>query len=156
MKNRKDYYAKRNQDPAYRAMMKISRKKWATNNPEYIKERRRLWSRKFRRERKKDYAVTHKNWRDKVRMNVLEFFGSKCCVCGFSDHRALQLDHIKGDGYAERRTTLGRPTSQLVRTMIASNPLLVRQRYQLLCANCNWIKRYDKQEHKKRVEVTGL
>jgi hypothetical protein len=28
-------------------------------------------------------------------------------------------------------------------------------RYQLLCANCNWIKRYENREHYPRVEGTN-
>ena len=37
----------------------------------------------------------------KLRLSVLEKYGSKCVKCGFSDSRALQIDHVNGGGHAE-------------------------------------------------------
>ena len=36
------------------------------------------------------------------RLLVLSKLGGKCCRCGFDDPRALQIDHVNGDGYKER------------------------------------------------------
>lgn len=75
------------------------------------------------------------------RQKVFEFLGGKCIRCGFSDARALQIDHINGGGYRER---LSRNYISFYRKIL-ENPAP----YQLLCANCNWIKRFENKEYKK-------
>lgn len=80
------------------------------------------------------------------RIAILWFLGEKCIKCGFSDSRALQVDHVNGGGVLERKT-LG--TSGVYNDVIR-NP----GRYQLLCANCNWIKVIERQEvnHDARIK----
>lgn len=67
--------------------------------------------------------------------------GSKCIRCGFSDYRALQIDHVNGGGVQDIKT----------RGTVASAYDIVRgknlEHYQLLCANCNWIKKYENKEN---------
>lgn len=65
--------------------------------------------------------------------------GNKCNRCGFDDRRALQIDHVNGGGCTERNA-IGQ-VGVLVRAL--KHPDL----YQLLCANCNWIKRDENGEH---------
>lgn len=74
----------------------------------------------------------------RLRNRVLEFCGGKCVQCGFSDSQALQLDHIHGGGTTHRKA---RGLYGIWRDALV-NPT----EFQLLCANCNWIKRYDKKE----------
>ncbi len=84
----------------------------------------------------------------KNRLTLLEYFGGKCEKCGFSDYRALQIDHVNGGGVRELRQlkSLKAPLKYLERIK------LNRNEYQLLCANCNWIKRYENQENvQKRI-----
>jgi len=60
---------------------------------------------------KKYYAkkgVDAKNIRKKIgvrnmRDEAIRILGGKCSRCGFDDFRALQIDHINGDGAEERR-----------------------------------------------------
>jgi hypothetical protein len=90
------------------------------------------------------------------RLEVLALFGSRCNRCGFDDYRALQVDHLNGGGAQERR---GASPSVLIK-MIKANP----ERYQVLCANCNAIKRIEQREIgnrrstllAKRVEVARV
>lgn len=81
-----------------------------------------------------------KEWRVKRRLEVIEKLGGKCSGCGFSDHRALQIDHVNGGGNKEYRK-LGQVASW--NKMLKDTEGL----YQLLCANCNWIKRYNNKEY---------
>lgn len=74
------------------------------------------------------------------RQQAIEIMGSKCCDCGFSDPRALQFDHIDGGGQAERRS--GQNNHWVVRQILKGNT----EPFQLLCANCNWIKRHESNE----------
>jgi hypothetical protein len=60
---------------------------------------------------------------------------------GCTDRRCLQIDHINGDGTKDRKlhkTNL----YQYYKTILED----VTGRFQLLCANCNWIKRYTNKE----------
>lgn len=70
-----------------------------------------------------------------VRGRAIHALGGKCRRCGFSDTRALQIDHVnrnkrKESSYAAARKVLSGNTTD----------------YQLLCANCNWIKRAENGE----------
>lgn len=79
---------------------------------------------------------------NKSRKIVLELLGGKCKKCGFSDIRALQLDHINGGGNKEYKK-LG---NYAVYRRIIKNFSFEKLHYQILCANCNWIKRYENKE----------
>lgn len=103
--------------------------------------------------RKKKYRNTKKgrlvkrlceiNYKRKTRLIILETLGGKCLHCGFSDKRALQVDHIYGGGNRDRKSNI-KNAQQLLRDI-----LLNENKYQLLCANCNWIKRFENNEYKK-------
>lgn len=75
-----------------------------------------------------------------MRQRVIAHLGSECCRCGFKDWRALQVDHVNGGGVAERKSA--RSSYALWRLVLADKT----GKYQLLCANCNWIKRYENGE----------
>lgn len=77
----------------------------------------------------------------RMRLRAFMKLGEKCHHCGFDDERALQIDHVNGGG-AEERRKFG--SSGLSRRVLSDQA----GRYQLLCANCNWIKR---QQHKEFV-----
>ena len=83
----------------------------------------------------------NKRSKRKFRLAAIKLLGSKCIRCGFTDLRALQIDHVKGDGGDERRR-LGRNGHQINKRVLAVNG----EGYQLLCANCNWIKRTENEE----------
>ncbi len=80
------------------------------------------------------------------RKELLKKLGAKCARCGFTDWRALQIDHIKGDGNKERMST---SRSKIFRMILDDHG----ERYQILCANCNWIKRYENNENGKKVII---
>ena len=100
-----------------------------------------------------DKSKIHANQSRKKRQESLKkelycLLGNKCVQCGFSDARALQIDHINNDGYEERKL-LGKLDSIGRNKYILSQPIKeIRKKYQLLCANCNWIKRFEHYEQK--------
>ena len=75
------------------------------------------------------------------RAELLRFLGGRCRRCGFDNPLALQVDHVNGGGSAERRRS--RASSRTMLSRARENPDL----YQLLCANCNIIKRFECGEH---------
>ncbi len=84
-------------------------------------------------------------YRIEKRKEALVALGGKCARCGFTDWRALQIDHVHGGGTKERRENPG--TISLYLRVIAR---AASGKYQVLCANCNWIKRFEESEHYKR------
>ena len=97
--------------------------------------RERVYARPDYRERKKVYAQRAVK---RLRERVYNLLGWECVRCGFDDPRALQLDHIDGGGCIEM-AEIGTPGIQ-------RRVLLFPEDYQILCANCNWIKRFENGE----------
>ena len=91
-------------------------------------------------------AVTGQQSRSASRQRLLDFLGGKCVHCGNADARVLQIDHVNGDGAACR--ALMTPGEQRDDIFIAPT------NYQLLCANCNWIKRVENGEVRGRETPT--
>jgi len=75
----------------------------------------------------------------KQRRLVMALLGKRCKRCGFDDEHALQLDHVAGGGGRELRT-LG--SYGLYKKVLSCRG----EGYQILCANCNWIKRHENSE----------
>lgn len=74
-----------------------------------------------------------------LKQEVLNVYGTSCASCGFSDVRALQIDHIDNDGNIERASLGGKNFSgHTFYRWLKKNDWPVG--YQTLCANCNTIK----------------
>jgi len=82
-----------------------------------------------------------------TRSAVFDKLGRSCARCGFSDIRALQIDHVFGNGRLDR--VKNRTNVSTYKKILASLP---SDKYQILCANCNWIKRIENNELPKRVD----
>ena len=78
----------------------------------------------------------------KVRREIIQLLGGRCSRCGYDeDWRVFQVDHVKGFPTEDDRRISRNPYR--LRRDILNNPT----KYQLLCANCNQIKRYQNHEH---------
>lgn len=89
-----------------------------------------------------------------LRKKIIQKFGGVCVICGFSDWRALQVDHVNGGGTREIKLKFNKNRSKYYKYLFieANN----NKNYQLLCANCNWIKKYEQNEtNSKRLLDTG-
>jgi hypothetical protein len=71
----------------------------------------------------------------RARALVIEKLGGKCQHCGITDSRVLQIDHVHGGGGEDRRKN-GNGYALMRRAMLDTEG-----EFQLLCANCNFIKR---------------
>jgi hypothetical protein len=85
-------------------------------------------------------SVSTKKQRE-LRQKILAKYGAICIRCGFSDPRALHIDHVHGNGNIELRQGYGGGLSYYYRVLKDDTG-----RYQLLCANCNAIKRHTDKE----------
>lgn len=93
------------------------------------------------------YIETFKKYRIKRRVAALMILGGICSKCGFSDYRALQIDHINGQGSKELKRIQGAQ----YHNMVIRSVLNKENKYQLLCANCNWIKKVENNEVKNKL-----
>lgn len=74
----------------------------------------------------------------RLRERILEKYGGVCAICGFSDHRALQVDHVDNDGCKDPYRK-GRRRTAFMQAVLRDTS----GRFQLLCANCNTIKAHE-------------
>lgn len=90
------------------------------------------------------YSESSLRWRKNTRTKILEKYGNKCSRCGFSDIRALQIDHVNGGGNKELNSLkIGGSRGSYYKVVLGDTT----GKYQILCANCNWIKRYENKEY---------
>lgn len=89
---------------------------------------------------------SQRRYQRNIRKATIEALGGKCVRCGFDDARALQIDHINGGGSKERKE---RKYKGAFNKHVLESFLEGEERYQLLCANCNWIKREENDERNK-------
>jgi len=75
---------------------------------------------------------------------LLSEFGGRCKKCDIADYRVLQLDHINGGGGKSRKNGEFKSTRQFFKEVLSDPGKF--QKYQILCANCNWIKRIENGE----------
>jgi hypothetical protein len=81
-----------------------------------------------------------------LRKEIFRLLGNKCVRCGFADPRVLQIDHIHGHGTQERK----KQTNNACYYRLILNKIKNGSKdYQLLCANCNWLKRLEQNEEGK-------
>ena len=107
------------------------------------------------REYSKLYHINHKDEkalkaryrRLKTKQFLFELLGGKRCIkCGFSDERALQFDHINGGGCKDYDRFGGRKRVDSMQKYYIKHPEEAKKTLQVLCANCNWIKRHENNE----------
>jgi hypothetical protein len=76
-----------------------------------------------------------------LKKKVFDLYGNKCNLCGYGDVRVLQIDHILSNGKEHRKTLINHGDA------FFKDVLAHPKYFQLLCANCNWLKRTTEKEH---------
>jgi len=81
--------------------------------------------------------------RDNLKRGILiQFLGGKCAYCGYNeDLRAMNIDHIHGDGNEDRKLR----GSKIQRYYI-NNMDEAKNKLQVLCCNCHSIKTHENNE----------
>lgn len=93
-----------------------------------------------------EYKAKLKKCRDNVKYEVMSYYckSSPACVkCGFSDIRALCLDHINSDGRNHRKD-MGITSGYKFYCWLKKNNY--PEGLQVLCSNCNLIKQHEQEE----------
>jgi len=92
------------------------------------------------------YKGGRSRWRQRRKVEVISHYSDgemTCAKCGFSDLRALSIDHISGDGANHKRSRKGDLYGWLRKHKYPSG-------FQVLCMNCQFIKAYENNEHPSR------
>lgn len=108
---------------------------------ELLRERVRRSQQKSRGAKTREYE---RNLNQRNRIQALMLLGGKCNHCGINDMRVLQIDHVNGGGTKENKKIHARG--------VALKAMESPAEYQILCANCNWIKRWERGENKPRID----
>ena len=110
-------------------------KEWYYKHHEEAKEKKRMLMRKYRAEDPEKYRKQTRDAQQRKRKRIFEIYGDVCSLCGFTDKRALTIDHVKKNG-AEERKKLGE-RGVYRRAIEKHRP----QEYRILCMNCQFIER---------------
>lgn len=139
LKNR-DFLLKRQKryNSERKEAIKVYQKEYWKKNHEKVLS----YQRKYRKEHPEEHRTSGRNAHRRNRKEVLELMGGKCIRCGFSDIRTLQIDHVNGGGVKEKKKFTA--ITYLKKVIKSFNE--GKNEYQLLCANCNWIKKSERDE----------
>lgn len=111
------------------------------NNKEKIRNSRKEYEQEYHRVNYIKRREATRRYNQKKRAELISVLGGKCVKCGFDDVRALQVDHINGGGSKDNANTSGMKNKVMLDRIKSGD-----KSYQLLCANCNWIKRFNNNE----------
>lgn len=92
---------------------------------------------------KDDPKAYAREYRANLRRGAVLALGGKCIVCGEEDDIVLQIDHVDGDGRADRHDNAG---YAILRKIMDGDT----GPYQVLCANDHIRKTRERGEHKSR------
>jgi len=118
--------------------VKKIRKEYEQNNKEWVYIRRKKW-----RELQGDILkqrTREANWR--LKLDVLKEYGGKCRCCGEDKPEFLAIDHINNDGGVHRKELKTHGGTSVNYWLKKNN--YPKDRFQILCHNCNMAKQYWK------------
>lgn len=108
-------------------------------NPEASREANR------KRSKTQRYIETRRKYcRNKIaelKRLAYDLLGNICSRCGESRIPVLSIDHINGDGAIHRKSLNG-STIKFYKDVIRDGKV----RFQILCMNCQWMKRHERKE----------
>jgi len=147
--NRASYYRNRekrlNYTKEYQRKNKKKRKKYLEKYYLKHKDKINLKSHLYWEKNKVKLNKQRNEFRRLLREKAIKMLGNKCIRCGFSDIRALCFDHIHGGGTKEARCKYIQ-ARQIAHIIVTRPKEEWQDKYQLLCANCNFIKKLENDE----------
>lgn len=115
----------------------------------FSKAETQKWSREYYKKNKKRINLQNKMLLAVYKREIFRLLGDKCNICGDTNWKHLQIDHIEGGGYRERIKNgyfLGTKNYVYILNEIKRG----KKKYQLLCANCNMEKRINSGENHRK------
>jgi hypothetical protein len=141
-----DYYQKHKE--------KILAKQRQVSKTPLYKEKRRRYYQLHKKMFYKATSTYKKKQRILIKTEVLTHYGNgrlACVRCGFTDIRALCIDHINGGGNKKRKLIGSSMLGRNIYAWLKKKAFPVG--YQTLCHNCNWIKRFENNEDSRGITL---
>jgi len=110
----------------------------------------RIWVAAHRERVKEQQRRSHA----KAKSDVVAAYGGQCACCGENIPEFLEMDHIYNDGAQHRRELRGKGGVSTYRHLRKLG--YPKDRYQLLCANCNHAKGYYGRCPHVRVDLVAM
>lgn len=164
LKNDPEFLRKRKEsNERYKDRHNKTGAEYRKNNKEKIKEKDLRWynERGGKKKTKINYIKNkeHYNKIKKEKRTILintfyHILGNKCAFCKKTDPVVFTIDHIKNDGQEERKKIHG--TEALARCLKKRGwpENYIKERYQILCYNCNYSKNRREYLNKPISELT--
>ena len=98
----------------------------------------------YRAEHKSQYSKYHKDQLHQLKTLVITYYGNgecKCVKCGFTDLRALTIDHIDGHGNQHRKENHTHTGLHFYKWLINNN---YPTGFRTLCCNCQSIVEHER------------
>jgi len=76
-----------------------------------------------------------KDWKRKLKLEVLAAYGGVCQCCGETDSRFLTIDHVNRDGGIHRKEMRMQSGTQIYSWLKQND--FPKEGFQILCFNCN-------------------
>lgn len=136
----KKHYAK-NKD-----RISVYQKEYRKKNPERLRANERDYRTRFK---EKHGMCINTYDAHRFREEIIRLLGGKCSnskcqvLRGLVNPLCLQIDHVGGGGNKERKQY---HTAESYYRHVLTEIKNGSKAYKLLCANCNWIKRYENNE----------
>lgn len=147
----KDSEANKKYRQQYYQKNKEREKKQSKDYYQNHKEELQKWSHKYYHNHQQEYLRNIKKKHELLKGEIIELLGGKCANPYNLPHpdwcnslECLQIDHVHGNGPKERKQFKSPWTLYLY---ILEKIKAGSKDYQLLCANCNWIKRHKNGEN---------
>jgi len=127
--------------------IRLKKKLYSQNNKEKIRNKSKLWrqSEHYKKDiipKLRERSILN---RLRTRLSILKRINPNlsCNKCSYNkDIRVLHIDHVFGNGNIDRKSFKD-GHSYYKHLLTIEN---ISEKYQLLCANCNWLKRYENRE----------
>lgn len=122
-------------------------KEYRKNHLEHITKCKKIYRQYTKNKTKKHNNTYHQKIKYECMAQYCPNRLVQCKQCGFNDMRALCIDHIDGGG-TQHRKSLGGGGSVFYKWLKKNN---YPAGFQVLCTNCNFIKRFENNESRKGV-----
>lgn len=104
------------------------------------------WFKSLSLEEREERKRKNREYVKRQRVELLAAYGNRCNCCNETTEEFLTLDHIFNDGAEHRKNQVG--GSRVYADLKKKG--YPKDRYQLLCMNCNFAKRMGDCPHQKR------
>lgn len=130
----------------YESHLEFSRtrvRRYAAEHPDWVKQNNHNY---YHTNRETERA-RNRQWELELKISLHTILGSKCGCCAVPDtDYSLHVDHIFNDGYDDRM--IFKKSNRKMFQMYIKYPDYARERLQLLCITCNWLKKPEPKDIK--------